>query len=220
VFVNKLVNARTGEERGPTHRLWAHGSTGYVWQPEANCPVFDEFLESVFPDDDDAKRLVEEWLGYNMTEDVWAQKGMTLIEEPRAGKGLIIHMMEGLVGSRNFVALDFDSWQKNGFSTQCMLGKRAGAFPDVRMKPGQYYGNEWVPGGLDHKARELLLKITGGDHLTIEKKWKTEAWEGVLPLKLTLVSNEIPNFNEDILASRFLKLHFKRSFLGKEDVNL
>jgi putative DNA primase/helicase len=34
---------------------------------------------------------------------------------------------------------------------------------------------------------------------------------------MILISNEVPNFNDPILASRFIKIAFTQSFLGRED---
>jgi putative DNA primase/helicase len=87
----------------------------------------------------------------------------------------------------------------------------------VRLKPGKWYGQNFDPGGLDHKSKELLLKITGGDNVTVKRKYQGRPWTGVLPTKMILISNEVPNFNDPILASRFIKIAFTQSFLGRED---
>jgi putative DNA primase/helicase len=93
-------------------------------------------------------------------------------------------------------------------------------FPDVRFKEGKWYGQNFDPGGIDHVSKEMLLKITGGDRLTIGRKWNSVAWEGALPMKVTLISNDIPNLNDPILVSRFIKIAFRVSFRGREDVEL
>lgn len=96
------------------------------------------------------------------------------------------------------------------FSSHGLIGKRAVVFSDVRLKEGRYFGKQWDAGGLSHEGRGMLLRITGGDSVSFRKMYSTEVlWEGVLPAKVTLVSNEPPNFNDDILPTRFLKLHFK-----------
>ena len=46
------------------------------------------------------------------------------------------------------------------------------------------------------------------------------AWHGQLRLKLILISNVVPNFNDTTLVSRFMKVNFGQSFYGKEDVDL
>jgi putative DNA primase/helicase len=57
--------------------------------------------------------------------------------------------------------------------------------------------------------------------MTIGRK-QIAAWEGRLPIKLMLISNEVPNFNDPsgALVGRFIKLRFNVSFFGREDVGL
>jgi putative DNA primase/helicase len=100
------------------------------------------------------------------------------------------------------------------------IRKRAGVFPDVRFKPGKWYGQNFDPGGLEHVSKEKLLQITGGDPQTIARKWNSVPWRGVLPTKMFLISNDIPNLNDDILVTRFIKIAFGVSFRGREDRTL
>ena len=209
VFRNVIVNVKTGEERPHTHLLWSHDKLDFDWQPEAECPVWLRFLESIFPDDPAAQQCLEEWIGLCMTLDTWPEKAMLLLGQRRSGKSTIVHVIEKLVGKRGFGTFSFDDLHKGEFSRHGMIGKRAIIFSDVRLKEGKYYGKQWDAGGLPHAARETLLKITGRDSMSFRKMYSTEVLsEGTLPGKVTLVSNEPPNFNDDTLTTRFLKLHF------------
>src|SRR5262249_43745854 len=73
------------------------------------------------------------------------------------------------------------------------------------------------PGGMDHASKEMALKITGADDQTIRRKYNPVAWQGVLPMKMFLISNKIPNFNDLILELRFIKIAFKVSFRDRAD---
>jgi putative DNA primase/helicase len=223
VFENGIVNVRTGEKRAHTHRLWTHQALPFEYRDDAECPVFDAYLQSVWPNDPDAHQLVKEWLGYCMTLDTRAHKGMLLLGVRRSGKSTLVHLMQKLVGLEGFTALSFDSWLRGDFSAQSLIGKRAAVFSDVRLKEGRYFGKQWDPGGLPHPSKQLLLRITGGDDVEFRKIYSTEiAWKGALPAKITIVSNEPPNFNDDTLPTRFLKLHFKidQEKAGKLDPDL
>jgi putative DNA primase/helicase len=61
-----------------------------------------------------------------------------------------------------------------------------------------------------------LLKITGRDKVSIPQMYD-QAWNGVLPAKIVLTSNEVPNFNDasGVLPTRFIKLQFRQSFAGR-----
>jgi putative DNA primase/helicase len=92
----------------------------------------------------------------------------------------------------------------------------------VRLKPAKSYGSVgYDAGGLEHGLVSLLLKVTGADPITIPRKY-IGPWQGVLPMKVTLISNEPPNLNDLALTKRFIKLHFGVCFEeeGRLDVDL
>jgi putative DNA primase/helicase len=100
MFANGLFNVRTGERMtDPTAAYWLHAAVPYELRADAECPEWLAFLERAFPGDPDAHAVVEEALGLSMNEDRSFQKGMMLVGEPRSGKGTILAVLEGLLGS-------------------------------------------------------------------------------------------------------------------------
>lgn len=53
---------------------------------------------------------------------------------------------------------------------------------------------------------------------TVPRKFLS-AWEGQLPIKLMMISNEVPNLNDPsgALPARIITLQLRHSFLGRED---
>ena len=221
VFQNGIVNVLTGEVRELTPDLWAHSALAFDWDSDAKCPTWDQFSEDVFPDDEESKEFLEEWMGYCMTEETRFQKGAMLIGPKRSGKGTISHVLRQMVGDGSYVGLSFNTWASGENSKECLIGKRVGVFADVRFKPGRAYGASFDPGGIGHVSTELLLNIIGEDTVSIGRKYKSP-WHGQLRLKLMLISNEVPNLNDPggVLPSRFVKVRFGVSFFGREDVTL
>lgn len=222
VFQNAVVNVLTEEVRPLTPDLWTHSALEFEWDPEAECPQWMEFLGQVFPGPDmESVNLLEEWMGYCMTEETKFQKGLLMIGQRRSGKGTISRVLQQLVGNRNYVGLSFNTWIYSENSKEVLIGKRVGVFADVRFKPGKTYGQNYDPGGVTHQSAEFLLNITGEDTVTIGRKYRAP-WQGQLRLKLMAISNEVPNLNDSsgVLPSRFLKLHFPVSFYGREDIDL
>ena len=215
VFRNGLVDIGTGELSPLSPRLWTHHALDFDYDPVAKCPFWHQWLNEVFPGDPETQECIEEQLGYGMTNDVKFHKAFLWIgRKGREGKGTLAHILEKLTAS--FAALSFNDWLKSEYSSEVLLGKKVGCFPDVRLKEGKWWGqSSYDKGGLDHASKELALKISGGDPVTIRRKWKSVAWEGVLPLKLYLLSNAIPVFNDTNLASRFIHIAFNVSFRGK-----
>ena len=219
VFRNGLVNVLTGERSALTPKLWVHSAVGYDYDPKAKCPLWEGFLEEVFPGDKESQDCIEEQLGYGMTEETKFEKAALWLGPRRSGKGTIAFMQQKLAGECAYVGLSFSTWVANVNSRGCLIGKRVGVFPDIRVKPGKHYGSSYDAGGISPTSQELLLNITGQDTLTIGRKW-TGDWHGQLRLKLILISNEVPNFNDTTLVSRFVKVKFGQNFYGREDVDL
>ena len=221
VFGNVLVNVLTGKPLPLTPGLWVHNALGFDWKPEAKCPRWERFLEEIFPRDKESADCVEELLGYCMTDETKFQKGACLIGKPRSGKGTVVWVLEQLVSSAAYISLSFHDWVGSMNSKEDLIGKRVGVFPDVRFKPGKFYGNSYDPGGIDHKSAELVLKITGEDALTIPRKY-IGAWRGRLPMKIILLANDPLNLNDEsgVLPTRFINIAFEESFLDREDLEL
>jgi putative DNA primase/helicase len=193
----------------------------FDYDPAARCPVWQRFLAQVFEGDVESRECVEEQLGLGMTEDVRFQKGFLWIgTQGREGKGTLAAVLERLCGGTGFVSLAFHTWLKGEFSAEAMIGKRSGVFPDIRFKEGKWYGQNFDPGGIDHVSKEMLLKITGADPHTFSRKYNPVPWRGVLPMKVFLISNNVPNLNDVNLVTRFIKIAFQVSFRGREDHTL
>src|SRR5262249_19352456 len=85
----------------------------------------------------------------------------------RSGKSTIAHVIGRLVGHAAYVGLSLNDWLATPKAAQVLIGKRVGVFADVRLKQGRAYGQNYDPGGADHRSSELLLKITGRDKVSI-----------------------------------------------------
>jgi putative DNA primase/helicase len=219
VFRNGVLDIRTEKLMKPSPRLWVHGAVDFDWDPVAERPTWDRYLEDVFPGDEESKVFAEEWAGYCKTEDIRFQKGALLVGDERTGKGTYLVVLEALVGPERYVSLSFNDWLKDDKSKEVLIGKTVGAFPDVRLRKPKMYGQSRDSGGLAHDSVELLLKLTAGDKVTISRKY-IGAWEGKVPIKITLASNDPPNFNDRVLGTRFIKVAFLVSFLDREDITL
>ena len=146
MFANGLFNVRTGERMAdPTAAYWIYASVPYELRFDVGCPEWLAFLERAFPGDPDAHAVVEEALGLSMNEDRSFQKGMMLVGEPRSGKGTILAVLEGLLGSGNCIGVDLNKWMEGENSRAGLISKRAIVFADVRLKPEKRYGTNLDP---------------------------------------------------------------------------
>jgi putative DNA primase/helicase len=215
-FKNRLVNVYTGETLAPTPLLWITDAVNFNYDPSAECPRWKQFLEEIHPNDPDAQNCLEEQLGYGMTYDMQFEKIFTLIGKSRAGKSTLIHVLRGLVGARSFASLSFNDWMRGEYSKENLIGKKVVVFSDTRLKPGQFYGRSYDPGGLDHRSVELLLKISGRDSTSIGRKWK-KAFEDDLFCKVWVTSNNPVNITDQILLGRLVIVDFQQSWAHRDD---
>jgi putative DNA primase/helicase len=154
-----------------------------------------------------------------MTEDYSIHKGAMWIGERRSGKGTLAWVQRQLVGEAYYAGLSFNTWVKGENSSQPLIGKKVLCFPDVRLRPPKWYGQSRDRGGLDHVSQELLLNITGGDPVTVGRKW-IEAWGGQLRGKVILISNHPPDLGDGILPTRFVKVRVGQCFEDRLDLGL
>jgi putative DNA primase/helicase len=183
----------------------------FSWHAKPAAPVtWLRILGQQFDGHQDAFDLLQRWAGYLLATDAEYQKILMLVGPPRSSKGTVCRVLSALAGAGN-VATPTLASLATPFGLESLIGKRLAIVPDARLSSRSDSAI----------VTERLLSISGGDSQTVARKYSTD-WTGPLPVKFTLVSNEIPNLRDvsGALASRFLLLPMTQSFLGKEDVFL
>lgn len=176
----------------------------------ALCPTWLKFLAEVFDCDEERIKLLQEWFGYNLVADQRFQKIMVLLGVSRSGKGVIARMLERVVSPKAFAGLSL-SGLVEPFGLSLLIDKKAAVIADAHH----------APKGFQDRAKEILLNVSGGDTITINRKFK-ELESLRLDAKITLVANDLPDFSDgaDALINRYLILNFEKSFAGQEDFTL
>ena len=212
VAPNGIVNLGTGQLCVATPALFTTSCLGSKYDPAAGAEpkLWLEFLRQLWPSDEDAIRCLQEWFGLQLTPDTTFQKILLLIGPKRSGKGTISRVMQALLGRASCCAPTLASIGTN-FGMQPLIGKTAAVIGDARL------------GGRSDIAQivERLLSLSGEDPITVDRKHK-ESWTGDLKVRVTLVSNELPKFDDasGALAGRFVILETKTSFYAREDRTL
>lgn len=209
-FRNGLYHVPTGALLPPTPRFFTRNALDLDFDPNAPEPEqWLAFVQQVFPDRA-AAELLQDWFGYLLLPDMTQEKMLLLIGPPRSGKGTIQKVLTELVGRSNVCAPSVKALG-TGFGLQPLIGKTVAFLSDMRL------------GGMaDGDAiAETLLRITGRDDFTIDRKFK-EAWEGRLSTRFVVSSNVLPKLPDasPALANRFSVLRMQQSFLGREDPGL
>jgi putative DNA primase/helicase len=210
-LANCLLNVRTGESKALTNRWFSRCRSNVTWNGGViDCPTWLQFLGTVFPDDPNSIRLLQQFMGLCLTSDTSFQKMLSLVGPPRSGKGTTVRVLQRLLGVDAVVSLGMGDLARE-FGLEKLVGAQLAIMPDVR-----FGGRENVS-----DAIERLLSITGEDDIRIARKYQAD-WNGKLPTRIVLASNEMPRLPDAAAAlpTRMLTLHFTESFVGREDAEL
>ena len=212
----KLVSLRNGlfhleDSVMIPHSLgfFTQNSLPFEYNQEAQCPTWTAFLDSVWSKDQESIDCLQEMFGYIISGDTRQHKFFNLIGPRRSGKGTINKVLVALLGQHNTVAPELGELCDT-FGLQPWLGKLLASFTDAR-----------APERNRSAVVSQLLRIVGGDTITVNRKNK-ESWNGYLPTRLVIYSNEVLQLteNSNALTGRMIVLKMTKSFFNKEDTEL
>lgn len=206
----QIVDMMTGKVSSNHHMFIPNGAE-WTWDKKASEPVkWIEFLDQLFSGSTQEVELLQEWMGYVLSGDTWAHKGMIIVGPPRGGKGTIGHILARLLGKSMVASPTLHSLGKD-FGLQPLLDKRLCLVSDAR---------------LSNKADvmaviEVLLRVTAGDPVDVNRKHKGSLMTS-LGARVMMLSNEMPQLydSSNAINTRFLILTLSNSFLGRENIHL
>lgn len=142
--------------------------------------------------------LFFEYAGYGMTDLTHFQKMLLLIGKTGQGKGLMLRLLQKLVGPTNYVTpMIANLHDKNGMYE--WLHKRLAIFGDC-----------YIPEKFRTEIETVLLKVVGEDDFSIPVKYQNESIQTKLKTKIVMASNDMPNVKNSgrAFSRRFLALNF------------
>ncbi|WP_425045239.1 DNA primase family protein [Primorskyibacter sp. S87] len=209
---NGILNIRTGKLYDHTPRLFNVTAVNAEWHGTGNvgASAWGKFIKSITPADPSQIELVQEFLGYSLTQDTHMQKGLMLIGPKRSGKGTILRTAGKLLGAGSVHSIPTEQFGK---SFPLMGAEKAAiiSLPDIRTDKETRFG----------PVAETILTAIGEDTATIQRK-HLPPWIGRLTAKWWGMANSVPRLrdNDGVLATRFLFCQLETSFFGKEDTDL
>lgn len=207
VCQNGLLDVRNNKLLPPNPAFFSLNSVSINYDPKVPRPIkFLNFLDSVFGNDDESKKLLKWWFGYCLTQDTRHQKMLMLVGESRSGKGVITRLLEKMVGSQSYGSMKFHKMAAN-FALSSAIDKTVLVFPDAR-----------IGGKIDQSAVVAdLLSITGEDILFIDRK-NLDPINVKLNCRIMTVSNEPLRLHDTsgALYNRLLLINFSKSVKDSE----
>lgn len=208
---NGLLDLRERKVYPPTPRLFSTQVLGAAWDPDAPEPVeWMKFLESIWGEDKESIRSLQQIFGYLISSDTEQQKLFSIVGPARSGKSTIGRILKALIGEDSVVNPTLSSLERP-FGLAPLVGKSVAIIGDARL------------GGRADQATvvERLLSISGEDPISVDRK-NRDSINVRMRVRILLLSNELPRLYDTsgALASRFLILQTTKSFLGSEDTRL
>ena len=210
---NGILDVKTGMLLPPSPRFFTRNGVTFDYTPDAPEPEqWLKFLESIWPGESGRAnhRALQEIMGHLLTGDSKYQKVFMLLGPPRAGKGTITRIITQLVGEDNVAEQSaHDLGERFGLSN--LLGKQVLIVPDLRLDKSSRTG----------KIMELLLNISGGDRVGVDRKFKDYETER-LNTRIVIATNKelmLPD-QSGAFNARLVPLVFHKSFVGREDKTL
>ena len=180
------------------------------WRPDAQFKGshLQRFLATSLVDEGQIG-LLQEWTGYLLSGSTRQQKAAMITGATRSGKGTYARLLKGLLPSQ--ISTIVSSQLGGRFTLESTIGKMVLLVPDVRLSKDSDF----------EAITEMLLTVTGEDHVDIERKGRT-SWVGKTTVRPMIASNSIPMFRDSggVLANRFIYIHFSGNHLGREDPDL
>lgn len=208
---NGLLHLPTRALTPPTPRFFTRNALDFAYEPDAPPPErWQQFLTQLWPDDRESIGMLQEVFGYMLVPDTSQQKIFLLVGPKRSGKGTVAAVLRHLVGPHNVCGPRLDALG-GAFGLESLIGKQLAVVSDMRL------GRR-----TDHAAvTENLLRISGEDYVTVDRKYKV-AWHGRLAVRFLILTNVLPKFADagGALAHRIVPLKTAESFLGREDTDL
>lgn len=205
-----LLNVRNGLLHLETGQLKPHSADHLssvqlpvIFDPAATCPVWDGFVEDVFPDD--ARDFAWQIAAWLMIPDTSEQKAILLLGGGSNGKSTFLAGLSAFLGLPNVSAVSLQRLESDRFSVARLVGKLANICADLPSS---------------HLAGTSVFKaLVGGDRLQAEYKYR-DPFEFVPFARLVFSANYPPRSTDasDAFFRRWLVVAFTRTFAGGEEI--
>ncbi|MBI4064536.1 MAG: hypothetical protein HY401_09605 [Elusimicrobia bacterium] len=208
-----LINVENGMLEWRTGRLLPHSKDFIstfqihaVYDPQAQCPIVERFLEDVFPPD--ALPLAEEMPGYLLLPTTRHQKAFMLVGPGANGKSTYLALLEAMLGEENVSHVALQEMGENRFVVAELLGKLANIYSDIPAKALE--------------QSDIFKAVVAGDSIKAERKFQHPF--NLKPCARLLFSANEPPPSKDLTPAFFRRWHiipFINRFEGvRADKNL
>lgn len=180
----------------------------YDYNPDADCPMFDQFMDDITDNREDLKKILLEFAGYAFSNAPCKySKSLFLVGGGSNGKSTFLNVLKKLAGDGAYSAASL---------------KNLNSEPHLMSLQGKLFNvsEENASGGLKDLSNFKSI-VTGGTVMV--KKLYSNPFEAVIKAKLMFAANELPESNDATsgFLRRLLIVPFDVQFSGENrDINM
>lgn len=209
-FLNGVLDMDTFELL--PHSAYHHLQSGrdVAWDENAKAPVFEQYLQDIFRDDEDKDvkvKFVKEWMGLCLIPETKYEKFVVCVGAGGNGKSVLLKLIPELLGHENVYSAPI----------QRLGSKRALAelHGKLLLSSSEIDENAVLDDG-------ILKQIVSGDTIEAERKYE-HPFTFTPCARIMLATNHLPKLRDVTHAffRRLVMIEFNRIFLAEEmDMNL
>lgn len=216
-FTNGVLDLKTLEfDTHPSPDLLLSRSTRQPWDPDAQCPMFDQFLLDIMGGDEDLLRYLVGVLGYSLFGLQREQKFWMWVGQGQNGKGTLARVWTSLLGDYADTPSD-TLYMKTKFGA----ARSDSARPDLLRLQGIRFTPMSEPNG-GHFNEEMLKAHTGEDPVQARDLYgKASSFVTFSPGHTIVFLTNNPPRTEDVGVSmrrRARVIKFEQDFTGDREV--
>ncbi|WP_406503931.1 phage/plasmid primase, P4 family [Streptomyces sp. NBC_01602] len=159
---NGVVNLRTGEllDGDPDQRITRAATVPY--DPDAECPRWERFIEEIFPNDPDMPAYIQRLLGYGITGRTSEQCFAVLYGAGSNGKSVLLTVLRKILGE-HAATVPFDMFTTTG-------AKRGGPDAELLVGARMALASETNRSAVLDSA--AIKNATGGEEVNVNPKYR------------------------------------------------
>ena len=127
--LNGIINLKSGELEPHSPDFLSPVQINAAWDPDAQCPAIDEFVQQVFPDD--ARDLFYQLAGLFLVPDSRCRKAVLFLGPSATGKSLALTLLRTFLHSRNVSNIPLHDLVGGSFALSELRGKLLNISADV-----------------------------------------------------------------------------------------
>ena len=175
-----------------------------TYDPDATCPEFDQWVDSVLPDEDDQFLLLQ-FFGYAMLQDVRFGKIIVFVGKTHTGKSTCLNLLKTFLGTENVSSKSWHALDNEAlrFTRAGLVGKLANISADLSSK---YLSGD-----------SQIKQIASGDSMDVELKGKDGfTYTPFATLLASANQKPVSHDRSDAWLTRLIILMFEQQHTGTQ----